>query len=460
MEPTDDDLTNYFDAVYVVNLDRRPDRMRQFRDGLPSDWPFREPQRVQAIDGKKVHAPEFWKPGGGAWGCYRTHVRLIEDGLNNGLRRILLLEDDATFVDGFTAKVRQFLAAIPRDEWDMLYLGGQHLKEKKAVPTRINEHVYQPFNVNRTHAFAVDLERFGRPLYRWLHRWNDWRPNHHIDHHLGRLHEKRDSRVYCPADWLVGQGASKSNINGRVFENDRFWRPAAKASRHHVSHEPFFAILGLHSSGSSALAGVCYHLGMHLGNKLIGYYGKNPDTSCGFEAVGLAKICEEIARLGDTERRLPPHRITEKLRWFANQKRREARKHGTVAGGKYPQLCVCGDELQTVLGDRLRVIVADRPIEESIASIQRRQNKPGDAALDAHQRWLDAEKERLIASLPPESVLRVQYDDLLHRTSDVIDRILDFTGLVADQGKIAKALRYVDPGKRHVQLHDEPETVA
>ncbi len=30
-----EDLTDYFDAVYVVNLDRRPDRMDDFLRGLP-----------------------------------------------------------------------------------------------------------------------------------------------------------------------------------------------------------------------------------------------------------------------------------------------------------------------------------------------------------------------------------------------------------------------------------------
>ncbi len=47
-----------------------------FYAGYPDDWPFKPPQRIQAIDGEKVPAPEFWQKTGGSWGCYRTHVLL------------------------------------------------------------------------------------------------------------------------------------------------------------------------------------------------------------------------------------------------------------------------------------------------------------------------------------------------------------------------------------------------
>lgn len=443
------DYYNYFDKVYVINLDRRPDRWQKFMQDLPADWPFKEPERIQAIDGKKVHAPGFWKPGSGAWGCYRTHVRLIEDGLNNGSDRILLLEDDAVFAEDFVEKVKTYIDHLPQ-EWDIIYLGGQHLREKKVKPRRFNEYVYEPFNVNRTHAFAVSLSRFGRELYKYLHDWQHWKPNHHIDHHLGRLHETRKYRVYVPSEWLVGQREGKSNISGRDFGHTRFWRPAHKSGAANDNQGPFYAVLGLHSSGSSALAGVLYHLGVHMGNNLIGFYGRDPNKSCGFEAEGLAKIGEQVAKLRDTETRIPSRQIEEKLRWFINQKRREARKKGTVAGGKYPQLCVCGDELRYVLGDSLRVVVADRSLEESIASIQRRTNSPGDERLAAHQKWLHAEREKLVATLPANHVLRVEYADLLDDTETVVKRVAAFLGFDPKPERIEKAISYVDPSRRHV----------
>ena len=46
--------------------------------------------------------------------------------------------------------------------------------------------------------------------------------NHfHIDHQLGRAHERVDWPVYSPRWWLAGQEAGDSNVSGRV--NPRMW---------------------------------------------------------------------------------------------------------------------------------------------------------------------------------------------------------------------------------------------
>ena len=58
--------------------------------------------------------------------------------------------------------------------------------------------------------------------------------------------------------------------------------------------DPFALVLGLHSSGSSAMAGVVHHLGVHLGTNMGGFYGNDPEKSCGFEELELVRLCEEI----------------------------------------------------------------------------------------------------------------------------------------------------------------------
>ena len=214
-----------FERVYVVNLDRRQDRMAQFRAMLPPDWPFLQPERFRAVDGQLAEGPDWWKQGNGAWGCYRSHARILEECLNEQVNSVLILEDDALFPADFAARVTELLVNLP-DDWEMLYLGGQHLGVPTNPPRRINEYVYAPYNVNRTHAFAVR----GRPmllaLYKHLHSWKEWLSTDHVDHHLGRLHERRQHRIYCPARWLVGQAPGKSNICGRMSD-ERFW-PAAE----------------------------------------------------------------------------------------------------------------------------------------------------------------------------------------------------------------------------------------
>jgi hypothetical protein len=91
-------LGNLFERVYVLNLESRPDRWQAFRSRLLPDWPFAEPKRVQAVDGRLVPPPAWWRSGPGSWGCYRSHLSLLEDCLNENVGSVLLMEDDATLV--------------------------------------------------------------------------------------------------------------------------------------------------------------------------------------------------------------------------------------------------------------------------------------------------------------------------------------------------------------------------
>ena len=127
-------LKDSFEEVYCVTLDRRPDRWDQFMERVQSaGWPFQEIQKFQAVDGKLCKPPAYWTQGGGAWGCYRSHLRILEDCLNRGVKSVLFLEDDALPCEDFPAKAEKFLRHLPED-WGMIYLGGQHLLINKFPP--------------------------------------------------------------------------------------------------------------------------------------------------------------------------------------------------------------------------------------------------------------------------------------------------------------------------------------
>lgn len=444
-------LENFFERVYCVNLKRRPDRLARVRANMEEvRWPFARPQFINAIDGKNVPHPSWWGAGGGGWGCFRSHLRLIEECLNEGVESVLLLEDDALFPLDFTDRVTEFLAAVP-DDWGMLYLGGQHLRVNARPPRVVVPGVYQPYNVNRTHAFALRGDTM-RAVYKHLTQ-ADWNKGDHIDHHLGRFHQQRNHPIYCPGKWLVGQAEGKSNISGKT-PDDRMWAGAADYARAAPRDDVFIAVVGLHSSGSSCTAGVLHHLGVHMGNKLTGYYGNNPEKNCGFEASGLVSVCQRAARF-------PNPRITQEaghLRqalstWIANR-RGEAGDRGTVAGGKYPTLCAMGDHLMDICGDKLRVVHIDRPLEESITSLKKRQDlgwaRPN--KLEAVQRWLHEEKTRFLGAVPAEHQITVNYHDLIGAPRREVERLLDFIPIEPSERQVDRAVDYIDPKRRHVKL--------
>lgn len=195
----------------MINLDERPERMREFADRANSVGITAV--RWKAVSGEAVPCPDNWVAGNGAWGCYRSHMQIIEHCLSNRIGSCLIFEDDAVFKDGFLDAANVFFSSLPSD-WQQAYLGGQLLHTKSRPPLRINERVLRPFNVNRTHCYA--LSRSGMvEVYKHCSKL-PFRPREHIDHHLGRWHEDARNHVYCPTRWLVGQHGSPSSVSGKT----------------------------------------------------------------------------------------------------------------------------------------------------------------------------------------------------------------------------------------------------
>jgi hypothetical protein len=425
-----------FDRVVVVNLARRPDRLADFRSRVPQGFPFGEVEAVDAIDGKRVRHPAWWRQGGGAWGCYRTHLRIIEDALQRGQEKVLIFEDDATFCDGFNAKALAYFDALPRG-WLQAYLGGQHLRRPEAI--KESPLVLRATNINRTHAYAVNGREGLLALYRHLTDTTDWMHGHHIDHHFGRLHRKSPTGFYTPREWLCGQASGTSDVACKPVE-ERWWT----RTREPVSSESgtFVAVVGLHRSGSSAVAMMLHKLGVSMGDRLGGYEDGNGG---GGEAVGLAGICEWAARFPTVGIARPRDEVQRRLsRWIEG--RLTDRR---IAGGKYPHLCAMGRELLAACGDRLRVIVCDRPLEESIESLQRRSRKSRgwlavtDTQADAVQRWLWREREDFLAQVPGDRVLRLPWNRTQADPAAAVADIVEFLGIEPTPDQVAAAVGHI-----------------
>lgn len=445
------------EKTYLINMDRRVDRLNEFNETLPDPWPFPEVERYRAVDGSKVPTPPQWKNGNGAWGCYRSHLNILEDCLMNGVSSYVVFEDDAGFCDDFTERVQEYIEHLPED-WGLAYLGGQNLKTAKSPPQPINDFVFRPYNVNRTHAFMVRGNEMMRKLYRHL-TWNGWiQKSHHIDHHLGRLVQRsyvaevrgqdvQKERVptYIPATWLCSQKAGKSNICGLRFDEDRFFNSAEQIME--TLGKTFATVLGPHRSGTSCVAMILHHLGVHMGNQLGGY-----EKTGGGEAVGLSSICEKAMKFPSTDVEWQRPQLVQSLQTFVNSKRQEAVIRQTIAGGKYPHLCLMADELREAIGEGMMVIAVDRPLEDSIDSLDRRSQKNDGAWHSCTpeqstnlQTALWNAREKFLEDNPQIPRLRVDYYELLKDPAKWITNIAEFLGLNCSETQIAAAVGHVDP---------------
>lgn len=263
---------NLFDRTIIVTLKRRPDRLKRTLDTLEKcRWPFKKPEIFEAVDGSLASSPPEWKSGAGAWGCMRSHQRVLEMALCDGVKSLLVMEDDVCFVEDFGTKVRAFLEAVP-DDWDQLMLGGQHI-HLGGPPTLIKPGVYRCTDCERTHCYAV-RGPFMRKLYqRWI-RGGTFDGTIHCDHIMGRDPELQAAhKVYAPERFLVGQEGDASDINGRINPR-QFWNPP----------DPEAPVIHL-QAGADLARWLRYH-GWHTG------FARDPETDLD---GGLKKICSETA---------------------------------------------------------------------------------------------------------------------------------------------------------------------
>jgi len=349
-------MQELFERVYAINLDSRPDRWEQFQKRLPEDWPFLPPQRFRGIEGKLVSSPLWWKGGPGSWGCHRTHTRIYEDCLNDGINSVLICEDDAVFTENFSEKAKVFVQHLP-DDWSIIYLGGQHIQQNERLPRKINDWVYQPYNVNRNHCLGLRGRKTIELYFRHLTNYPDWQLPHHTDHRLGALHKTAPRGLYCPKEWLVGQGDGFSDICCQKLDLRLF--TGAEELIYPKINRNGIAIMGGYGGGTSLIAGLLYHLGINLGIKAP----KETDKiCCKYENDYLGHICRSSYTEPWLSEDIPYVDRVNHLRHWAGQRCKENEKP-LCFGGKHAILSLMGQELLEAWNDPYFICVDRSPDE-------------------------------------------------------------------------------------------------
>jgi hypothetical protein len=430
------DLGKFFERTYCVHLDSRPDRWDAFLSHT-ADWPLAPIQRWKAVPGRMLPVPKWWSCGKGAWGCFSSHRNLIEKCLCEQVRSVLILEDDAVPCQNFTDAVQTFLSAVPAN-WQMIYLGGQHLKRNNRQPEPVNRHVVVPYNVNRTHAFGLTTSGM-EIVYKHLFSGR-WRQSEHIDHHLGHLHMTRALNVYCPTTWLIGQNEGKSDISGKEPQT-RFWNGGNPSLQTGGNTGNLVAVVGPPRSGTSCVAGVLQRLGVSMGREFQKPDSGNPTGY--YEALGLKRFLEGTFRGPELHQARASGSIVRWLRkWVSGRTTDEE-----VVGAKHLHLCLIVPELVEA-APVVKIITLDRPISSITASLQRMnwwiaQRKSGVMPIKLIEKR-DTDLRRLN---PP--TLRLAFDDVLASPSEAVDSIISFVGITPTSAQRTNAIQFIDPKLNH-----------
>ena len=172
-------LNKTFDKVYLINLDKRKDRLEECKKIIDKSGLVVE--RVSAVDGSLLkeeelnrafldHIPEHTLRG--AHGCVMSHYNVIKQAKEEGHSSILILEDDFELVSdiriqgqvrNFTDLFKDYFGQVPED-WELLYLGANHNIHQGQTLPMIKTNVGKPVNSYTTHAYAVKESMYDKLL--------------------------------------------------------------------------------------------------------------------------------------------------------------------------------------------------------------------------------------------------------------------------------------------------------
>ena len=135
----------FFDHIYLLNLTRRPDRLKymeqQFRihnifnwsrwpavDGKRpphyDEWQNYRRQRMTSQEKRKYHRKAIGSTG--SWAILKSMYLMLQDAIRKKYKTILVFQDDLLFHKNFEEEFLKIPERIPKN-WKLLYLGAtQH----------------------------------------------------------------------------------------------------------------------------------------------------------------------------------------------------------------------------------------------------------------------------------------------------------------------------------------------
>ena len=105
---------DYFDEIYCINLDRRPERWEMAQKEFDKLGILDKVKRFSAIDDL-----------GGKRGCFESHMKIIHMAKENKLDNVFIFEDDVAVLPTYSPeKFEKSIDYLKLQEWEFFYMGG------------------------------------------------------------------------------------------------------------------------------------------------------------------------------------------------------------------------------------------------------------------------------------------------------------------------------------------------
>jgi GR25 family glycosyltransferase involved in LPS biosynthesis len=190
-------VNDFFDEVIVINLDRRTDRMEKLVPQLEKlDIQYK---RFSAVDAKKLDIDPVVAG-------LRSHLQVMKQVAG---QRVLILEDDAQFVEDFNEKFEKVMQTLPKD-WDIFYLGALVPKDVGLI-RMVNRHWGIQVLTTGTQAYCINPSR----LEYFISKLEDY--NYYID--IGLRDFAKGLKAYITQPNLVVQFPSYSDLRQKEVDD-------------------------------------------------------------------------------------------------------------------------------------------------------------------------------------------------------------------------------------------------
>ena len=223
-----------FEAIYILNLPERRDRLRDTMAQLLTVDSAAE-QYVRVFPGTRSTEPHGF-PSAGAYGCFQGHLGILRAARDAGARNVLVLEDDVKFLPALQEDWPGIFAALHSSAWGIVNFGFDQPASSLATSAGALVSVTEPLML--AHCYAVNGHVLP-PLIQFLEALQA-RP--YGDPAGGPMHYDGALFHFClahprtprlrPARSIAGQRSSRSDIaGGRWFDRNPLTRPLATALR-------------------------------------------------------------------------------------------------------------------------------------------------------------------------------------------------------------------------------------
>lgn len=217
------------DEVYLINLDRRKDRLVKFMQSYNnSDMKTCSINKFSAIDGSKIDIDtvpmtelallemkqlettgfryKHYQLTKGAIGCYLSHVKIWENMLVNQNTSALIFEDDARLPPNFLKLTKAYMKLIPED-WDIILLG--------KVCNDCEDHGAY-YKVNRfilLHTYVINA----RAVQKIIQTGTLFPIGQQLDAYLSELSDILN--IYAVKNDIVRQAGSRTDIQAPIIKS-------------------------------------------------------------------------------------------------------------------------------------------------------------------------------------------------------------------------------------------------